>query len=375
MRRTSFLEEIALDRLFFTNHSPINACFTKNSNDFIVKEIPLYEFSEDGEHIVLHVRKKDLTTWQMLQIFSQISGAKMKDFGYAGLKDKEGMTTQYISIHKSYEKAFENFSHQNIKILNTVRHNNKIKTGHLKGNRFFIRLKKVSHIDAMKIEEAFKRISKEGYPNYFGYQRFGNKGDNFSEGKAILLGKKKERNKKVRNFLISAYQSELFNKWLAKRVEISRYFESFNEKELQNTLYWEKDIIKKIKKQPQFFKLLPCDVCHHYPHGKAFICEDLDSEVSRFNAKEITVTGWLVGAKTIRASELAGAIEDECFGEAEVFLDELEGTRRFAWNFVENPEYTYKSEEAWVELAFTLTKGAYATVVLEEILHRELKNL
>lgn len=361
-----------MSRLFFMNHSHIQAHFTKNSNDFVVSEIPLYEFSGSGEHLVLHVRKKNLTTWQMLKIFSQVSGANMRDFGYAGLKDKEGMTTQYISIHKNYEKAFENFTHADIKILNSNYHDNKIKTGHLKGNRFFIRLKKVLSVDAFKIEEAFKRISKEGYPNYFGYQRFGKNGDNFNEGRAILLGEKKERNRKVRDFLISAYQSELFNRWLSKRVEISKYFESFGEKELAGVLNWDKEDIKNIKKQPQFFKLLAGDVCHHYPHGKAFICEDIDAEAQRFNAKEITVTGWLIGGRTIKSCGLAGEIESEYFNEAEAFLEKLDGTRRFAWNFIENPEFKYKEEDAWVELAFTLTKGAYATVVLEEILHKEL---
>ncbi|MDR1460455.1 MAG: tRNA pseudouridine(13) synthase TruD [Campylobacteraceae bacterium] len=361
-----------MNKLYFMNHSPIQAYFTKNSNDFVVSEIPLYEFSNEGEHLVLHVRKKDLTTWQMLQVFSQISGAKMRDFGYAGLKDKDGMTTQYISIHKSYEKAFENFTHQNIKILSSNYHNNKIKIGHLKGNRFFIRLKKVLPIDALKIKEAFGRISKEGYPNYFGYQRFGKSGDNFNEGRAILLGERRERNRKLEDFLISAYQSELFNHWLSKRVEISKYFESFNEKELQSTLGWDKNDIKEVKKQSQFFKLLKGDVCHHYPHGKAFICEDVGAELERFNAKDITITGWLVGGRTMRACDLAGEIENDCFDEAEVFSNKLDGTRRFAWNFIENPEFKYKEEDAWVELAFTLTKGAYATVVLEEILHKEL---
>jgi tRNA pseudouridine13 synthase len=354
------------------NHAPVQAYFTKNSNDFVVNEIPLYEFSNDGEHLVLHVRKKDLTTWQMLQIFSETSGAKIRDFGYAGLKDKDGMTTQYISIHKSHEKAFRDFTHQNIKILNSIYHNNKIKMGHLKGNRFFIRLKKVLPIDAFKIKEAFERVSKEGYPNYFGYQRFGKDGNNFNEGRAILLNEKRERNKKLRDFLISAYQSELFNQWLSKRVEISRYFESFNEKELQSILSWDKNSIKEIKRQPQFFKILRGDVCHHYPHGKAFICENIEAEVGRFNAKDITVTGLLAGGKTARACGLAGEIETSSFKEAEIFLDKLDGTRRFAWNFIENPEFNYKEEDAWVELAFTLTKGAYATVVLEEILHKEI---
>jgi tRNA pseudouridine13 synthase len=355
------------------NHAAIKqAHFSKNSSDFVVSEIPLYEFSGEGEHFVMHARKKDLTTWQMLRIFSDTSGAKMRDFGYAGLKDKEGMTTQYVSIHKNYAKAFENFSHPNVKILNTFYHNNKIKIGHLKGNRFFIRLKKVLPQDALKLSYACEKIAKEGYPNYFGYQRFGKDGDNFELGRAILSGEKKERNPKLRDFLISAYQSELFNRWLSKRIEISKYFEDFSPTELQNAIKWDKETIKEIKKQPQFFKLLKGDICCHYPHGKAFLCEDLDAENARFLARDITVTGFLAGGRAIKAEGLAGEIESEIFNEAEQFLDKIDGSRRYAWNFTEDFEYKYKEEEAWFEMNFTLTKGAYATVVLEEILHRNL---
>jgi len=362
-----------MNRLFFTNHAAVeNAHFTKNSDDFVVSEIPLYEFSGSGEHLALHVRKKDLTTWQMLQALSDMSGAKMRDFGYAGLKDKDGMTTQYISIHKSFEKAFENFSHPNIKILSSTYHNNKIKTGHLKGNRFFIRLKKISSVDALKLAEACKKIAREGYPNYFGYQRFGKTGDNFEEGRALLEGKRKERNPKLRDFLISAYQSELFNRWLSKRIEISKYFESFNDKELQSALGWDKETIKKVKQQPQFCKLLEGDVCHHYPHGKAFLCEDVDAEVARFVNHDITLTGFLVGGRAMRAEGLAGEIDREFFAEADAFLDKLDGSRRFAWCFATDFEYRYKEEDAWFEMNFSLQKGSYATVVLEEILHREL---
>lgn len=125
-----------MDRLFYLNHPQLDVHFTKNSKDFVVTEVPLYPFSGEGEHLILKVRKKDLTTWGMLQILSETSGAKRNEFGYAGLKDKDGMTIQYISVLKKYEAHFKNFNHEKIKILETTYHNNKIKTGHLKGNRF-----------------------------------------------------------------------------------------------------------------------------------------------------------------------------------------------------------------------------------------------
>lgn len=362
-----------MERRFFLNHSPIDGVhFTKNANDFTVTEIPLYPFSGEGEHLVLHVRKKDLTTWQMLQALSEISGAKVRDFGYAGLKDKEGMTIQYVSIHKSHEKAFENFSHPNIKLLSTTYHNNKIKMGHLKGNRFFIRLKKVLATDALKLEQALRTIKAQGYPNFFGYQRFGKEGDNFEQGLAILQGKRRERNKKIHDLLISAYQSSLFNAWLSRRIEMSKLVESFSEKELADIFPWDKATLKSLKAQKQFLKLLPGDVCHHYPHGKAFVIEDVETEAARFEAKDAVLTGWLAGNRAMRTEGIAKEVEDVYCAQAEPYLAQMNGARRFAWSFAEDVEWNYREEEAWFEMHFSLQKGSYATVVLEEILRREL---
>lgn len=361
-----------MNRLQAYNHPKIEVHFNKNSDNFVVEEIPLYEFSGEGEHLVLKIRKKETTTWNAIQALSEVCGAKVRDFGYAGLKDKDGFTTQYISIHKKFEEKLSNFSHPKIKIVKKTYHNNKIKIGHLKANRFFIRLKKVNPTKATIITEVAKQIEKNGIPNYFGYQRFGKDGNNYNLGRDILLGKKRERNKKMRNFFISAYQSHLFNLWLSKRVEISKLFNSFSEKELFELFNFPKEIIKKIKKTPNYFKLLPGDRLSHYPYGRIFLCEDIESESSRFYKKDITVTGLLVGKKTPYAEGLAGNFEKDITKDCEDFCDLLNGARRFAWIFPGDLKTTYIKEKAWMELSFTLPKGSYATTLLEELLHDKI---
>ncbi len=360
-----------MNRLFYLKHSAINVYFSKNSKDFIVSEIPLYDFSGDGEHLILKVRKKSLTTWQMLQIFSEVTGIKKREFGYAGLKDKDGLTIQYISMPKIYEKRIESFLHDKIKILESTYHKNKLKIGHLRANRFFVRLKKVNGIDAKKLKEALKSIKTYGLANYFGYQRFGKNRDNFLRGKEILESKVKEKNKRVEKFLISAYQSHLFNLWLSKRVKISKLIDSFEVNELSELLSFPKEIIKKLKSQKSFFKLLPGDMMHHYPYGKDFVCENLDIEQDRFFKKEITPTGLLVGKKALKAYGIAADIERDFEKECEEFLQKMNGTRRFAWIWAEDIEYKYIESEAWFELSFTLPKGSYATVLLEELTHQK----
>ncbi|MSN97009.1 tRNA pseudouridine(13) synthase TruD [Campylobacter sp. FMV-PI01] len=358
--------------LYVLDHTPINAYFSKNSDDFVVREIPLYEFSGNGEHLILNIGKKDLTTYEALRILSEISGAKMRDFGYAGLKDKEGFTTQFISMPRKFEENLKNFSHEKLKILNTTTHNNKLRIGHLKGNAFFLRLKKVDSVNAFKIQEAFLNIDKIGFANYFGYQRFGKFGDNAKQGEDILKNKLKIKNPKIKDFLISAYQSELFNKWLSKRVEISKFIRDFSPKEIKEIYKFSDLDIKKLKNQDSFFKILSGDVLGHYPFGKLFLCENLEDEINRFKNRDTTVCGLLVGKKSFRSINLAKNLEDEIYKNAYEYENLMSGGRRFAWSYLKNANLKYNPQTAQVNLSFELDKGSYATVILEEILHKNI---
>jgi len=358
-----------MERQYYLPHSPIDFHFRQSARDFVVDEIPLYPFSGEGEHLVLHIRKKNLSTWQMLDIFSNHLGIKARDIGYAGLKDKNAQTKQYISILKKFEPMLENFSHEGIKILERQYHDNKIRIGHLKGNRFFIRIKKVNPTSAMKIQEALKAIKKNGMPNYFGFQRFGNDGENYLKGKAILEGTLKEKNKKLNQFYINSYQSYLFNAWLSRRIQISKLTESFSAEELSSVINLPKEELALMKGQKHPLKLIHGDVMMHYPYGKIFHYES-EEEIERFAKHDISFTGLLSGKRATRAEGFARSIEEE-FDTIEKGID---GARRYGWIYPEEVEGEYKENEAWFEFHFTLPKGCYATVLLEEIAKRELQN-
>lgn len=352
------------------SHSPVNGHFSKNSQDFVVREVPLYEFSGDGEHNILEIQKKDLTTNQALQILSENFGIKMRDFGYAGLKDKEGMTTQFISFVGQFDNKIANFKDEKLKILSHTKHKNKIRIGHLKGNNFFIRFKKILPVDALKIEQALKILNEQGFANYFGYQRFGKFGDNAEIGLEILKGEKKLKNPKMRDFLISAYQSEIFNKWLGFRVRLSLAAKNFSMKEFSEIYSLDLSICKQIYSQKQFFKLLPGDVLGHYPFGKVFLCENFDDELKRFLQRDITILGPIIGKKCFQSQNLAKKFDDEILPNQ--FLDKMDGTRRFAWSYLENLTYKYDKENAHFTISFFLEKGSYATIILQEIFHRDI---
>lgn len=349
----------------YLNHSKIDVVFKQSKDDFVVTELPLYDFSGEGEHLILKIRKKDLATWDAIEILAQYLNCSTREFGYAGLKDKNAMTVQSISIHRKFEEALNNFKHENIKILEKTYHNNKIKVGHLKGNKFFIRLKRVGLVEKRKIEEAISSIANYGIPNYFGFQRFGIEGDNYKKGKDIIDGKLKERNRNLKQMYINAYQSFLFNKWLSKRIEISKLVDAFEPKEIYEKLNLPLDVVKRMKKQKHPFKLITGDLLSHYPYGKIFNIEDLETESDKFLARDRVPTGLLCGSRVKKSIDLAYEIEKE-FDEK---VQQEDGARRFAWIFPEDLESNYKEEKNWMEIQFYLPKGSYATEVIAEIIH------
>ncbi|MEA3372301.1 MAG: tRNA pseudouridine(13) synthase TruD [Campylobacterota bacterium] len=357
-----------MDRFYSLTHAPIPFHFKQGIRDFVVNEVPLYPFTGFGEHLILHVRKKGLSTWDLISLLANHLGIKGREIGYAGLKDKNAMTTQYISLHKKYERKLESFSHKDVKILDKTYHKNKIHMGHLKGNRFFIRLKKVDPVAAKKIDEALRQISAYGMPNFFGYQRFGIGGDNYKKGEAILRGRLKERNVKLKKLYINAYQSHMFNLWLSRRLEINTMLSNFKPKELASLLNMPETMIKKLQNQEQPFKLIEGDVMMHYPHGRPFEFDGEPEEVERFIERDVVPTGLLLGKRSKRASGHARVIEKQ-FDEQH---DSIDGLRRYAWIFPEEVEGEYKENEAWYELHFSLPKGTYATVLIEEIAKRPI---
>lgn len=358
-----------MNRFYSMSHSSIEFLFKQSARDFVVEEIPLYEFSGEGEHLVLHVRKKNLTTWELIDLICVHLGIKAKEVGYAGLKDKFAMTKQYLSINKQYEEQMKSFEHPDVKILSSTYHNNKIRTGHLKGNRFFIRLKKVNPTNAKKISLALKHIKEFGMPNFFGYQRFGNDGDNYILGEKVARGVVKERNPKVKKLLINSYQSHLFNLWLSRRLEISTLVNSFSVDELAPMLNLSRHTIEQMKEQKHPFKMIVGDVIEHYPHGRLFNYEGDKEDVKRFEEHGVSVTGLLCGKKAWLAKDEARLIEKEY--DETIMAD---GARRYAWIFPEEIEGEYKEEQAWFELHFSLPKGSYATVLIEEIAKREIRS-
>ena len=210
------------------------------------------------------------------------------------------------------------------------------------------------------LDSVLKWISANGVPNYFGHQRFGMYGDNWGEGKDIVEGKLKMRDRKKRDFLISAYQSYLFNNWLGRRIEISRLLQDFSEKDTEKLQNLAEDTLKGTKQQKLFFKIIEGDVLMHYPYGRLFYAEDMMEESERFALRDLSPTGLISGKKPKLAIEPSRNIEQEY----DMDISE-NGSRRYAWIFPEDIKSKYIPERAHYELGFFLPKGSYATGVVD----------
>ena len=141
-------------RVFIQNHKKIDFTFTQNKYDFIVEEIPNRVFSGSGNYLILKIKKEWLSTWDLLGEISEAFGIDEHKIGYAGLKDKNATTTQYISIPLIKEKFLKELKHKNIEILEVTKDKMGLSIGDLAGNKFTITLKDVKK-EKIAIDEAF----------------------------------------------------------------------------------------------------------------------------------------------------------------------------------------------------------------------------
>ena len=353
-----------MNKTYAYNHTPIKFNFAQTKERFFVEEVPLFTFSTKGSFLILKIKKSDMSTFKLITVLAKAGGFDQREVGYAGLKDKNATTIQYISLPREYEKEIlKNLTTQKIEILEKHYSKFPIKVGQLKGNRFSIVLQEVTKKSAASIESIGNKMLKDGIPNYFGYQRFGEDNLSYLRGKEIAhLGKKLKGAKE--KLLVSAYQSHLFNEWLNYRVEISKTILANSLKEAAKKLDFPLELVRVLHDQKQFFKLFIGDDMQHYPHGKSYYLQDFKEASADFMAQKVSPTGLLIGAKVKRAKADARFIE-EPFDDDELYA--LKGNRRYAWIFPKELHLSYKELNQELTIEFYLPKGAYATTFLEEI--------
>ncbi len=312
---------------------------------FVVEEIPLYEPEGEGEHIYLRLARDGWTTRDIHKSLARLFGLRPVDIGYAGLKDKQARVTQTFSLalRDTDEEAAARRVREALpfEVVWARRHKNKLKPGHLLGNRFRI-LVAEPHEDALSRAGAIRRaLEQRGLPNFYGAQRFGTQGRNEEKGREALMGKG-PREKWIRRLLLSSYQSALFNAWLVERIR-KGWFET----------------------------LLQGDVAKKTDTGGLFEVEDAVVESERFREGAITYTGPIYGAKMRWATGKPSDLEREVLASRGVSVEtlnraRLNGSRRTARLFVGDLEI--EEHPKGVCFTFSLPKGSYATTLMREFM-------
>ena len=404
----------------------IGGVLKKKFDDFVVHEVPLYEPQGVGTHCYFQVEKRGISTMDAARIVARALGRKTFDVGYAGLKDTRAVTTQWFSLeHEETARIRSLELPPGLKVVAITRHKNKIKMGHLSGNRFVIRVRndEWTRVGASMDEPKARAqavvavLEKSGVPNFFGPQRFGMRKDNHLLGLALLtqnhqdfvnrflgdpdptidhgpvlqarqlykngnleeaiklwpghlanerraliaLLKGKNNPKramfavdlKLKELLVSAFQSYLFNQVLQQRL-------------------------------PKMTTILPGDVCWKHDNGSCFRIgenpDDAMKEQPRADAHEISPSGPMFGWKMSEASSIVKVMEDAVLQEfklpPEAFGGEFgsHGARRSLRFFPKDVQIVSATDDAgpYLKLAFTLPSGSYATVVLGEIMKTDV---
>lgn len=317
--------------------------------DFVVEELPAYLPTGEGEHLYLWVEKRGLTTAEIARIVARATNTRERDIGYAGQKDRFAVTRQWISVRTKADTV--ELDDERVVVLSAARHRNRLKVGHLKGNRFRVVLRGVVADAEARARTTLELLATQGLPNFYGLQRFGRSGDNALVGAALLglcdhpLAARASKQRHLRRLSLSALQSELFNRCLTARLE-----------------------------EGLFARPVLGDVLRKRSSSGLFTCDDPATDAPRVASGELDITGPMPGPKE-RPAALADALEREnrVLAEAGLTRDdfarggtEAEGARRPYRVPVAGIELEAVAPDA-LAISFELPAGAYATRVLEEV--------
>jgi tRNA pseudouridine13 synthase len=383
----------------------IGGVIKESPEDFIVSEIPSYEPCGTGEHLYLTIEKRGITTLEAIRRLAAALKIPERDIGYAGMKDAVGITRQTVSLQRVSADAAQDLSLEDMRVLSAVRHTNKLKLGHLKGNHFTIVVRGVTPDAATRTQSILQVLQKRGVPNYFGFQRYGAQGNSHLIGAAMLrldwqgaidhlIGDPHAvRDEEWR----SAIQSYRQGDWAEALRRMPRHCRS--ERDVLQRLVGKPGEAQKAFSviHPRMKKLylsafqsslfdtvverrlsrIDCiqdgDLAWKHLNGACFLVEDAMAEMPRAECFEISASGPMFGSRMKQPQGAVLELEQAVLASTGISADSfdcggglrLEGERRPVR--VPLGEVSVHQEGDCLTLGFALPKGSYATSVLREI--------
>ena len=250
--------------------------------DFVVSELSRFPPSGEGEFAYAYVEKRGLNTHDLLATLRD-HGVPYNDIGVAGLKDRNALTRQWLSVPAAKEKCLDALDEMDgVRVLETSRHDRRLRRGSLSGNRFEVRVRDPEADWKERAERIVERLGRAGLPNYFGPQRFGRFNSNAIDAVRLLRGEKVPGGRRLNELFVSALQAHLFNWNLKRRIESGVYD-----------------------------RVLAGDRARRHDSGGMFIVGDAAAESARAQRLEISAVLPLYGRKVSGGLEEAAAMEEE----------------------------------------------------------------
>ncbi len=318
-----------------------HADFKQHYEDFVVEEQLGFDPEGSGEHVFLYIEKRGSNTAWLADRLASFAEVPSVAVGASGLKDRQAVTRQWFSVavHPSKEPDWHGLDDENLKVIKVCRHPRKLKRGVHQGNKFAIRLRHLKG-DRAKLEQQLEAIKKHGFPNYFGEQRFGHQGKNIVMAEDMFKGKRVKRQQ--RSFYLSAARSLLFNTHLSRRVEQGTWLKSLCG-----------EVFMLAGTQSLFDGL-----------------QDVTANQNRIDEIDIHPTGPLWGRGKLRSAMEVFEIEQLLAESHPLFCDGLEKAglsqeRRAMRDMPLAFSFDWNGDD--LQLEFDLSRGAYATALLREI--------
>ncbi len=348
--------DIDLSLPFISGNLPgVGGTLRTSPEHFVVEEIPLYEASGEGQHLYVNITKEGLNSRDVELGLARVFGVANRDVGSAGMKDKHARTSQTFSLLVGHvddafvQAAPEKIAAQLPVVVNWAKlHKNKLKRGHLLGNRFSITVTDL----AVTPDEALARsqailavLDNRGLPNFYGPQRLGHGGANVQRGMQMLVGKQFVQDRWLRKLLLASVQSYLCNRYLTRRIHDGSYD-----------------------------SLLLGDVAKKVDTGGLFEVTDVEMENPRYTAQEISFTAPIYGPDMWAATGPSGELEAEVLADNGFTIEQmakarLSGTRRMGRLHL--TDLSVEANDAGLVVRFSLPKGAFATTLLRELMKNE----
>lgn len=377
----------------------------ESPEDFLVEEIPSYFPCGSGEHVYLTIEKRGMTTLEAIRRVARELRVPERDIGYAGMKDSVGVTRQTISLQRIRPEDVAGREFDGIKILSATRHTNKLKLGHLKGNRFRIVVRDVSAAAAENVPVILAILTERGVPNYFGFQRYGVQGNSHLIGAAMLqrdwqgavdrlMGDPEAVRDDEWRAAIAAYQQGDLVGTLRLMPRHCRSERDVLQRLVSRPEAWERAFgvvhprLKKLylsayqsylfdkvveRRLTEIDALLSGDLAWKHVNGACFLVEDVEAELPRAALFEISASGPMFGSKMTMPGGAVLELEQQILSHEDIHPEDfdlgsglrMEGERRPLRVPLGDP--LFRVEQGSLVLEFSLPKGSYATSVVREI--------